>query len=96
MKIARCWGYNSKKVPSNRATVLFAENNFWGRSLAAISTSSDFEVYADFGPYMPRFEIVPYDDLHALEHTLRKNPDICAYMMEAIQGEAGVVIPKVE
>ena len=95
LKIARSWGYKIKKIPTYQATTVFVQNNFWGRSLAAVSSSSFPELRDDFGPYMPNFEIIPYDDLQALEETFKKNPHICAFMMEPIQGEAGVIIPKV-
>ncbi|XP_014220342.1 ornithine aminotransferase, mitochondrial-like [Trichogramma pretiosum] len=95
LKIARRWGYRTKKIPSNRATVVFARGNYWGRSLAALSSSTDPPCYTDFGPYMPAFENVPYNDLAALEQKFSDNPDICAFMVEPIQGEAGVNIPSV-
>lgn len=66
-KLARRWGYDVKGIAPNRAKIIFAENNFWGRSLAAISASTDPSSYAGFGPFMPGFEIVPYDDLASLE-----------------------------
>jgi len=93
--LARRWGYRIKKVPSNKATVVFAEGNFWGRSLAALSASTDPNCYTDFGPYVPLFEKVPYNDPVALEQKFQENPNICAFMMEPIQGEAGVVVPTV-
>lgn len=92
-KLARRWGYDVKGVPKNEAVILFAENNFWGRTLAAISSSTDPESFGGFGPYMPGFEIVPYNDLPALEAKLQSNPNIVAFMVEPIQGEAGVVVP---
>jgi len=95
VKLARRWGYRVKKVQNGKATVVFAEKNFWGRSLAALSASTDPNCYTDFGPYMPLFEKVPYNDLAALEKKFQENPNICAFMMEPIQGEAGVVVPNV-
>lgn len=92
-KLARRWGYDVKGVPKNQAVILFAENNFWGRTLAAISSSTDPESYGGFGPYMPGFEVIPYNDLAALESKLKSNPNIVAFMVEPIQGEAGVVVP---
>ncbi|DBA94217.1 TPA: hypothetical protein ACH3X1_001844 [Trebouxia sp. C0004] len=92
-KLARRWGYDVKGVPKNQAVILFAENNFWGRTLAAISSSTDPESYGGFGPYMPGFEIIPYNNLAALESKLKSNPNIVAFMVEPIQGEAGVVVP---
>ena len=67
IKLARRWGYDVKGIPENMAKVVFAENNFWGRTLAAVSSSSDPSVYGRFGPYMPGFVSIPYDNLAALE-----------------------------
>ena len=66
-KLARKWGYNVKKIPENQAKIVFADGNFWGRTLAAVSSSTDPSSYAGFGPYMPGFSIAPYNDLPALE-----------------------------
>ena len=66
-KLARKWAYNVKGVPENCAKTIFAENNFWGRTLAAISSSTDPSSYSGFGPYMPNNIIIPYNDLTALE-----------------------------
>ena len=92
IKLARRWAYSQKKVEENKAVILFAEGNFWGRTLAAISSSTDPSSYAKFGPFMPGFEIVPYNNLAALEKSLQ-NPNVAAFMVEPIQGEAGVVVP---
>ena len=95
MKIARRWGYAAKKVPKDSATVLFAKGNFWGRTIAACASSDDPERYSDFGPFEGlKFELIDYDDVNALETALKNNPNIVAYMVEPIQGERGVVIPK--
>ncbi|XP_022096613.1 ornithine aminotransferase, mitochondrial-like [Acanthaster planci] len=91
-KLARKWGYSVKGVPPNQAKIIFAEGNFWGRTLAAISSSTDPSSYEGFGPYMPGFEIIPYNDLGALEKSL-EDPNVVAFMVEPIQGEAGVVVP---
>lgn len=66
-KLARKWAYNVKKIPKNKAKIVFAEGNFWGRTLAAISSSTDPSSYEGFGPYMPGYSLVPYNDLAALE-----------------------------
>ncbi|XP_077294277.1 ornithine aminotransferase, mitochondrial-like [Arctopsyche grandis] len=92
-KLARKWGYDIKGIPKNEAVVLFANGNYWGRSLAAISTSDDEDSYEGYGPFMPGFKSIPYDDVNALEEAL-KNPNVCAFMVEPIQGEAGVIVPQ--
>jgi ornithine--oxo-acid transaminase len=92
IKLARRWGYAEKGIAENQAKVIFAEGNFWGRTLAAISSSTDPSSYNGFGPFMPGFGLVPYNDLAALETALQ-DPNVAAYMVEPIQGEAGVVIP---
>jgi len=92
IKLARRWAYTKKSVPDNEAIIVFVEGNFWGRTLAAISSSNDPSSYAGFGPYMPGFISVPYNDLTALEAVLQ-NPNVAGFMLEPIQGEAGVVIP---
>jgi ornithine--oxo-acid transaminase len=93
IKLARRWGYNVKGIPENQAKIIFAEGNFWGRTLAAISSSTDPSSFKGFGPYMPGFGLVPYNDLVALEEAL-KDGNVAAFMVEPIQGEAGVVIPE--
>lgn len=92
IKLARRWAYTKKGVAENQAKIVFAEGNFWGRTLAAISSSTDPSSYKGFGPYMPGFELVPYNDLGALEKALQ-DKNVAAFMVEPIQGEAGVVIP---
>ena len=91
-KLARKWGYLKKLIPENKARIIFANGNFWGRTLAAISSSDDPLSYKDFGPYMPGYDLIPYNDLNALEKEL-KDPNVAAFMVEPIQGEAGVVVP---
>jgi len=93
IKLARKWGYEVKGIPENQAEVLFAEGNFWGRTIAAISSSDDEDSYGNFGPYVPLFKNIVYNDLDALEKALKANPNVCAFMVEPIQGEAGVVVP---
>ena len=93
IKLARRWAYSKKGVEENKAKIIFAEGNFWGRTLAAISSSTDPSSYHQFGPFMPGFELVPYNDTIALERALQ-DPNVAAFMVEPIQGEAGVVIPE--
>ena len=92
IKLARRWGYTVKGIEENKAKIIFAEGNFWGRTMAAISSSTDPCSYKNFGPYMPGFEIVPYNDLHSLEKAMQ-DKNVAAFMFEPIQGEAGVVVP---
>ena len=92
IKLARKWAYTKKGVPDNQARVVFAKENFWGRTMSAISSSTDPSSYAGFGPYMPGFHLVDYNNLEQLEQEL-KNPNCAAFMVEPIQGEAGVVVP---
>ena len=91
-KIARKWGYEVKGIEENKAKIIFVNGNFWGRTLAAISTSDDPLSYKGFGPYMPGYETIPYNDLNALEESFQ-DKNVCAFMVEPIQGEAGVVVP---
>lgn len=92
VKLARKWAYEVKKVPINQAKIVFVEGNFWGRTLAAISSSTDPSSTKGFGPFMPGYEIIPYNNIPALENAL-KDPNVAAFMVEPIQGEAGVVVP---
>ena len=91
-KLARKWGYMKKGIPENQAKIIFAKGNFWGRTLAAISSSDDPVSFEGFGPYMPGYELINYNDLDALAEAL-KDPNVAAFMVEPIQGEAGVVVP---
>ena len=91
-KLARKWGYIKKGIEENKARIIFARGNFWGRTLAAISSSDDPSSYKGFGPYMPGYDLIAYNDLNALENEL-KDPNVCAFMVEPIQGEAGVIVP---
>ena len=93
-KLARKWGYMKKGIEENKARIIFANGNFWGRTLAAISSSDDPVSYKGFGPYMPGYDLIPYNDLNALENEL-KDPNVAAFMVEPIQGEAGVVVPDI-
>uniref|UniRef100_A0A8C8MEF7 Ornithine aminotransferase n=1 Tax=Oncorhynchus tshawytscha TaxID=74940 RepID=A0A8C8MEF7_ONCTS len=91
-KLARKWAYTVRGVPKNQAKIIFANGNFWGRTMAAISSSTDPSSYEDFGPFMPGFGLIPYNDIPALEKALQ-DPNVAAFMVEPIQGEAGVVVP---
>lgn len=94
VKLARRWGYDVKGIPPGKARVLFAKNNFWGRTMAAISSSDDVTSSNGFGPFMPGFHNVNYNDIGALEEELERDAsNIAAFMVEPIQGEAGVVVP---
>lgn len=92
VKLCRKWAYEVKKIPENKAKIIFVNGNFWGRTLAAISSSTDPQSRSGFGPYMPGYELIPYNDLSALEQAL-EDPHIAGFMVEPIQGEAGVVVP---
>lgn len=92
IKLARRWAYVKKGVAENKAKIIFAEGNFWGRTLAAISSSTDPSSYQNFGPFMPGFEIVPYNNVTALEEAFQ-DKNVAAFMVEPIQGEAGVLVP---
>lgn len=92
VKLARRWGYDKKHIPENQARIVFVEGNFWGRSIGAISSSTDPSSRKGFGPFVPGYDLIPYNDLEALEHALR-DPHVAAFMLEPIQGEAGVVVP---
>jgi ornithine--oxo-acid transaminase len=92
VKLCRKWAYEVKGVPTNQAKIIFVEGNFWGRTLGAISSSTDPSSTKGFGPYMPGYQIIPYNDLEALTEAL-KDPNVAGFMVEPIQGEAGVVVP---
>ena len=92
VKLARKWGYEVKKVTDDSAKIIFVEGNFWGRTLGAISSSTDPSSTSGFGPFMPGYEIIPYNDIESLKDSL-KDPNVVAFMVEPIQGEAGVVVP---
>ncbi len=93
-KIARRWGYNTKKIEKNKAIIIGATGNFHGRSMTAISLSDDPDSREGFGPFLPGVELVPFNNIAALEELFaKKGEQIAAFMAEPIQGEAGVIVP---
>ncbi|KAA9037736.1 ornithine--oxo-acid transaminase [Ginsengibacter hankyongi] len=92
LKLCRHWGYAVKKIPDNKAKIIVCANNFHGRTLGIISFSTDLVAKKDFGPYLPGFEIIPYNDLPALSDALQ-DANVAGFLVEPIQGEAGVVVP---
>jgi ornithine--oxo-acid transaminase len=93
IKLARKWGYTKKGIPDNEAVIIVVKKNFHGRTTSIISASTDQSARKNFGPFMPGFEIVEYDDVSVLKKSLA-NPNVCALWIEPIQGEAGVYVPK--
>lgn len=92
IKLARKWGYMKKGISQNEAKIVFVEGNFHGRTIAAISASTDDSSTAGFGPFLSGYEIIPYNDLKALDNAL-KDKNVAGFLFEPIQGEAGVVVP---
>jgi len=92
IKLARKWGYEEKGIPKYQAEIIVVDHNFHGRTTGIISFSTDPDSTGGFGPFMPGFKVVPYDDLEALEEALQ-NPHVCGFLVEPIQGEAGVYVP---
>ena len=92
LKLCRKWAYEVKGIPVNQAKIIVCAGNFHGRTMAAISASTDPDSNRNFGPYLPGFEIIPYNDLSALKHAL-EDPNVAGFLVEPIQGEAGVVVP---
>ena len=92
LKLTRKWGYEKKGIPSNQAKIIVCENNFHGRTISIVSASNDPDARNNFGPFTPGLERIPYNDLDALEQAL-KDPNVAGFMVEPIQGEAGVFVP---
>lgn len=92
IKLVRKWGYEKKGIPENQAKIIVCENNFHGRTVTIISMSTDPDAYKGFGPYTPGFVKIPYNDLAALEEALL-DKNVAAFLVEPIQGEAGVYVP---
>ncbi|GLR15488.1 ornithine--oxo-acid transaminase [Portibacter lacus] len=92
IKVCRKWAYEKKGLEPNTATIIFATGNFHGRTLGVISASTDPVATNNFGPYLPGIEVIPYNDLTALEEALKK-PNVAGFLVEPIQGEAGVFVP---
>ncbi|MEZ0542968.1 ornithine--oxo-acid transaminase [Fibrella arboris] len=93
LKLTRKWAYKVKGIAQDQAKTVFAAGNFWGRTLAAISSSTDPSSTNDYGPLLPGYVLVPYNDLTALEEAFAADPNIAGFMVEPIQGEAGVLVP---
>jgi ornithine--oxo-acid transaminase len=92
IKLARRWAYEKKGLAENKAKIIVCEGNFHGRTISIISASTDPDSYGKFGPFTPGFIKIPYNDIKALQDAL-KDPDVAGFLVEPIQGEAGVVIP---
>ncbi len=93
LKLCRKWGYDVKGIEENKAKIIVCDGNFHGRTITIISMSTDPESYKGFGPYTPGFEVVPYNDIPALEKAL-EDPNVAGFLVEPIQGEAGVYVPE--
>ena len=92
LKLCRKWAYKKKGVKENNAKIIACEGNFHGRTISIISMSTDPDARNDYGPFTPGFIIIPYNDLKALEKAL-SDPDVAGFLVEPIQGEAGVFVP---
>jgi len=92
IKLCRKWGYKRKGIPENKAKIIVCEDNFHGRTITIVSMSTDPDAKKDYGPFTPGFTTIPYNDLDALEKEL-KDPEVAGFLVEPIQGEAGVNVP---
>lgn len=93
IKLCRKWAYEKKGIEEREANIIVCENNFHGRTTTIISFSNDENARKNFGPYTPGFIKIPYDDIEALENALKSNKNIAGFLVEPIQGEAGVYVP---
>ena len=91
-KLARKWAYSVKGIPENKAKIIFCEGNFHGRTMMAVSASNDPECKDGYGPYLPGIELIPFNNIPSLEKAL-EDPNVAAFLVEPIQGEAGVMVP---
>ncbi|MBT8268663.1 MAG: ornithine--oxo-acid transaminase, partial [Bacteroidia bacterium] len=94
IKVCRKWAYEVKGIDQNKAQIIVCKNNFHGRTTTVISFSSDPSARKNFGPYTDGFIKIDYDDLDALEKALESSPNIAGFLVEPIQGEAGVFVPR--
>ncbi len=92
IKLCRKWAYEVKKLPEGQAKIIVVTENFHGRTLGVVSFSNDSDSYDGYGPFLPGFELIPYNDLSAMEQAI-KQPNVAGVMVEPIQGEAGVIVP---
>jgi ornithine--oxo-acid transaminase len=92
-KLARKWAYTVKGIKENKAKIIFCEGNFHGRTMTAVSASNDPDCRDEYGPYLPGIELIPFNDIPALQKAL-EDPNVAAFLVEPIQGEAGVVVPE--
>jgi len=92
-KLARKWAYSVKGIPENKAKIIFCEGNFHGRTMMAVSASNDPDCKDGYGPYLPGIELIPFNNIPALEKALHDS-NVCAFLVEPIQGEAGVMVPE--
>jgi ornithine--oxo-acid transaminase len=93
LKLCRKWAYEKKGVAEEQATIIVCEGNFHGRTISIVSFSVDPDAYGGYGPYTPGFKVIPYNDVEALKQALLENPNIAGFLVEPIQGEAGVYVP---
>jgi ornithine--oxo-acid transaminase len=92
LKLCRKWAYKKKGIPENQAKIIVCEGNFHGRTITVVSMSSDPDSYGDYGPFTPGFVKIPYNDIEALNYEI-KDPNVAGFIVEPIQGEAGVFVP---